>query len=182
MTNEEYDRLTPVEKQDWHRAHPNDKLEGRSKHEKLIDLEHIRLLLDIEERTRAHGTQYAAIRTHVVNELKDIHAGFEHANAQVLVAKKKVDDEKAHHAAVAQRENLAKTQAAQDEEVARRVVAKEAALQTAPLPEVAPTTVPGPSPSEPGVPIYPPQSGIVQSDVAPGILDRPASETMDRRI
>lgn len=171
MTNEEYDRLTPVEKQDWHRAHPNDKPEGRSKHEKLIDLEHIRLLLDIEERTRAHGTQYAAIRTHVVNELKDIHAGFEHANAQALVAKKKVDDEKAHHAAVAQRENLAKTQAAQ-----------EAALQTAPLPEVAPTTVPGPSPSEPGVPIYPPQSGIVQSDVAPGILDRPANETMDRRI
>lgn len=64
-----------------------------------IDYEHIRVLLDIEERTREHSL-VAGVRAHVLDELRAVSADLMKAQEEKDKARKAEEAEAAHKAAV----------------------------------------------------------------------------------
>lgn len=106
----------------------------------INDLEHLRLLLDIEERTRAHGTIFNDIRKHVLEEIHAINAEHAKVNAKKAEEAAKVKAEEDHKAAVAAKAEADKAQ------------------HSLPLSN-PPSIMSGP-------PIYPPGSGPIETDTS----------------
>lgn len=122
----------------------------------MENLENIRILLDVEERTRGHGTAFAEIRNFALDQLRVINADYGKANAEKLAEKKKAEDEATHQAAVKQAE-------------AAKV--NEETVREAPKPAPAPTMItprsyPATPPADPDYvpPVYPEGSGPIETD------------------